>query len=133
MVFKKGHKAWNKNKKLSEEHKRNLSKVLKGRKVWNKNTKGVCKPNSGSFKKGNKPHNKGFRKNTPISISHTYKLARDKVREEWHCVYDPKQFVVHHIDGNPFNNDNSNLVLIGRELHISLHRQEQEALKHGLQ
>ena len=26
---------------------------------WNKGTKGVCKPNSGSFKKGNIPNNKG--------------------------------------------------------------------------
>lgn len=27
--------------------------------VWNKGTKGICKPNSGSFKKGRIPWNKG--------------------------------------------------------------------------
>lgn len=35
--------AWNKDKKLSEEHKKNLSKSHKGKIPWNKGTKGVCK------------------------------------------------------------------------------------------
>lgn len=34
------------------------------RTTWNKGTKGLCKPNSGSFKKGNKSWNEGLRKET---------------------------------------------------------------------
>ena len=54
---------WNKGKSLSKETKEKISKALIGRKtwnkgmklhysVWNKGTKGACKKNSGSFKKG---------------------------------------------------------------------------------
>jgi len=38
--FVKGFTPWNKGKKLSLEHKNNLSKSRKGRKPWNKGLKG---------------------------------------------------------------------------------------------
>ena len=49
----------NTGKKMFKKTKIKLSKILKqqykdGRKVWNEKTKGIMKPNSGSFKKGHK-------------------------------------------------------------------------------
>ena len=43
MIFKKGHKPWNKGKigVISEETKRKISKAMKGRKAWNKGKIGV--------------------------------------------------------------------------------------------
>lgn len=38
----------------SKEHRQKLSMALKGKKSWNSGTKGICKPNSSSFKKGEK-------------------------------------------------------------------------------
>lgn len=42
----------------SKETKELISKKSKGRKAWNRGTKGVCKSNIGSFKKGMMPWNK---------------------------------------------------------------------------
>jgi len=39
------------------------SPLRKKRIAWNKGTKGICKPNSGSFSKGNVPHNYGVKLN----------------------------------------------------------------------
>lgn len=50
--FKKGQKPWNKGIAMNEEAKKRMSAKLKGRKAWNKGLKGICKPNSDSFKKG---------------------------------------------------------------------------------
>lgn len=41
-----------KGKSLSAESRRKISDSLKGRTAWNKGTVGLCKANSGSFKKG---------------------------------------------------------------------------------
>ena len=49
MTFKKGLIPWNKGKTWSEEIKQKVSKTKKGN----------CKPNSGSFKKGQQSPNKG--------------------------------------------------------------------------
>lgn len=38
--------------------------------------------------------------------------------------------IVHHIDGNPFNNDVSNLMWVTREEHKALHKLMREAKKH---
>lgn len=46
-------------KRGTPEWREKISKSLKGRTVWNKGLKGVCRPNSGSFKKGTTPWNKG--------------------------------------------------------------------------
>ena len=37
--WEKGHKTWNKGKKLSEEHKKNVSKAMKGKVSWRKGIK----------------------------------------------------------------------------------------------
>lgn len=53
-LAKKGKPTWNKGIKLSQEHIDKLVKSHIGQSSWNKGTKGVMKPNSGSFKKGDK-------------------------------------------------------------------------------
>ena len=58
MTFKKGKSSWNKGKKLSEEHRKKLSESHKGQVAWNKGTKGIMKPNNGSFQKGHAMGNK---------------------------------------------------------------------------
>ncbi len=51
MPFKKDHKTWNKGKKYLQMIG-NTYGFKKGQIPWNKGTKGICKSNSGSFKKG---------------------------------------------------------------------------------
>lgn len=68
MTFK-GHKH-------TEESKRKLSKAHKGQKAWNKGTKGLVKPNSGSFKKGLKPWNKNTHIQTNTGRTHIKKGAK---------------------------------------------------------
>jgi len=41
MPQKKGRVPWNKNKKLSDTHKENLSKSHRGKQTWNKGRKGI--------------------------------------------------------------------------------------------
>lgn len=45
-------------KKITNRNK--LGRFVKGHKPWNKGTKGICKPNSGSFKKGQVSPKKGL-------------------------------------------------------------------------
>jgi hypothetical protein len=60
-----GNIPWNKGKKIHFE-------------VWNKGTKGVCKPNSGSFKKGNIGHSMPHSKETVEKMRlNTQKLWRE--------------------------------------------------------
>ena len=58
----KGKKAWNKGIPMSEEAKTKLSESLKGKKAWNSDMKFPGKSNTGSFKKGQVPWNKGLKK-----------------------------------------------------------------------
>ena len=56
LAHNKKHGVWNKGKKCDYMIGNKLSV---GREPWHKGTKGVVKPNSGSFKKGQSPWNKG--------------------------------------------------------------------------
>jgi len=60
----KVQKPWNKDKKQTPEHRRKNIESHKGQKPWNKDTKGIMKPNSTSFKKGQIPWSKGLTKET---------------------------------------------------------------------
>lgn|SRR3990167_1800295 len=53
--FKKDCIPWNKGMKMSKNHCIKISKSHLGQIPWNKGTKGVAKPNAGSFKKGEYP------------------------------------------------------------------------------
>lgn len=55
----RGKSVFPNGRKFTKEHIKNLSLSLLGRPSWNKGTKGICKANSGSFKKGQIPWNKG--------------------------------------------------------------------------
>ena len=39
-----------------------------------------------------------------------------------HPEMDWDRLIVHHIDGNPFNNNDSNLCIISRHLHYKIHQ-----------
>ena len=103
--YDRGYVAWNKGKqapqiskskighKVTDETKRKLSIGLKGKtpwnkgkyglqKAWNKGTKGIVKPNSGTFKKGIIPWNKG---KTGVYSDDTLRQMREhlKGRKSW--------------------------------------------------
>lgn len=75
--------SWNKGKKLSLQHRKNLSNSLKGRVVWNKGTKGIMKPNQTSFKKGSRgfigKHTEESKKKMSKSIKEGYLTGKIKL------------------------------------------------------
>lgn len=107
--FTQGHKISLGTKRLpfSIEHRKKLSLAKKGKPSWNKGIKGSIKSNSGTFKKGITPWNKGRKypqitgeknKNwkggiTPINrkirTSLEYKLWRESVfkRDDYTCIW----------------------------------------------
>lgn len=114
--------------KRTNYHKESIRKSLLGRKItwdtgikkyafkkgntpWNKGTKGICKPNNGSFKKG---QNKGIKSsrwkggvsslNVKIRGTSEYKVWRlDVYKRDWFtcqmpgCGYKGKDIECHHI------------------------------------
>lgn len=93
--------------------------------TWNKGTKGVMKPNSGSFKYG-KNHRLWTGKNT-----HYYVVPISKRGKSRHIHRDLMEKhlgrklafneVVHHIDHNKHNNAIENLKLMTRSEHTTYH------------
>jgi len=67
---------------LKQETKDKLSKALKGRPAWNKGTKGIIKPNSGSFKVG---HQSCFKGKKGLAPKHR-KLTDENVLEIVHSM-----------------------------------------------
>lgn len=110
----------------------------KGNKSWNAGTKGLCKPNSGSFKKGNVPPNRKpigterYNKKYGINIKVAerdpytgfptrYKLKHVHVWEKTNGPV-PKGKVVAFIDGDNKNCDPENLMLISRAELLTLNQ-----------
>ena len=131
----------NKGTHLSEEVKAKIRKKLlgrrccmrtefaKGRVSWNKGIKGICKANSGSFKKGNIPANymgglkvckdgiyirigKKTYNYGKLSVGKYENLARNRYREAFGKF--PKNMIIFHKDGDIYNNEIENLELISR-------------------
>ena len=114
----------------SEEQKRKISRALKGRKLnkihkenISKATKGKSKPEGfGIGHIVSKETKEKIRKTlfgrydkTKRCVSHYRTLVKRKIgRELFHNE------VVHHIDGNPLNNDLSNLQVLDRSEHTRL-------------
>ncbi len=124
-----------KNNKLSMETRRKISNALKGRKKTPEHLLNIkralknikreyMKYSPNTFKKGHIPWNKGRLGQNANFKQYGNKVARRIVREKWKVHYNYNIFVVHHIDGNPLNNNDNNLVLIDRKFHTHLHHQQ---------
>lgn len=121
--FKKGNVPWNKGKKWSKETKKKIGKALKGKIAWNKDTKGICKSNSGSFKKGEnhifwkggryKSNNRWyiFKPNHPSAYTTKHILQSRLIAEKCLGRYLSSKEQIHHIDGNSLNDNPKNLYL----------------------
>lgn len=111
----------------------------KGHNSWNKGTKGLCKPNSGSFKKGEVPANHRQLGSERICPKDGYVLIKVA---EWDPNFNrptrwkpkhvhiweqengpvPEGFCLKFIDGDKENVDPSNLMLISRALNLRLNK-----------
>ena len=90
-----------------------ISKIDKP--TWNKGTKGIMKPNSGSFKEHKiKNNTKYVSKYVPKHPQRIVRMHRYTMEQHLGRFLKPKE-VVHHIDGNKSNNHISNLFLFSSE------------------
>lgn len=109
----------------------------KGSQPWNTGTKGVCKPNDGSFRKGSIPPNlkplghervcskDGYilvkiQEENPYTGEKTRYKAKHIVVWEKHNGPVPKGFNVRFIDGDKTNCDIENLVMVSKAEHLRL-------------
>jgi hypothetical protein len=102
---------------------------VKGQKGWNTGTKGVCKANSGSFKKGQRPHN-WMPIGTERIIEGGYIEVKTAEPHEWTAKHRvaysekygaiPKGQNVRFRDGNVTNYDLDNLFLASNAEHQRL-------------
>ena len=146
--FIKGHTFW-KGKKHSEETKEKLSIMrmgknnpMYGKKSWCNGTKGLVKPNKGSFKKGIhysiktefNSYNSSMEKNhawaggksfEPYTIEFNNKL-KEKIRRRdsytcQECGFTQDKLgyklSIHHIDYNKKNNNIDNLICLCKSCH----------------
>ena len=125
-----------------KKYREHMRKVHLGQKAWNKGTKGIMKPNSTSFKKGehpskktqfkkgdekitgeNNPNWKGGISYEPYSVDWTKTLRRSiRERDKYTCQIcgKPQEDVihnVHHIDYDKQNSNPSNLITLCHSCH----------------
>lgn len=114
-------------------------RMPKGNLPWNTGTKGVCKPNSGSFKKGIKPKNQkplghericskdGFilvkvAKPNPYTGANTRYRAKHHVVWEQHNEAVPDKHVIRFIDGDPLNCAIENLMCVSKFVNMRMNK-----------
>lgn len=132
-----GRTPWNKGKKMPEAAVRKMAIAKIGSIPWNKGLKGICRPNSGSFKKGQRPaHFKGRRYDgLGYVIVHTPDhphAAKNKTMKEHRLVMEthlgryllPEE-VVHHKNGIKDDNRLENLVLFSNHAEHYAHHTEE--------
>jgi hypothetical protein len=120
-------------------------KLQKGNKPWNTGTKGVCKPNGGSFTKGSKPanhkpigHERICSKDGFILIKvdevnpHTgfkgwYRHKHIVIWESEHGAV-PDGYIIRLRDGNKLNCELSNLVCVSQAVNLRMNKNQVNAL-----
>ena len=114
-------------------------KLKKGNQPWNTGTKGVCKPNSGSFQKGAKPTNQkplghericskdGFVL-IKVAENNPYTDAETRYRYKHHVVWEqhngaiPIKHVIRFIDGDPLNAVIENLCCVTKFVNMRMNQ-----------
>lgn len=114
-------------------------KLEKGNQPWNTGTKGVCKPNSGSFRKGSKPpnhkplgHERICSKDGFILIKvaepDPYTEAKTRYRYKHHVIWEqhhgaiPAKHVIRFIDGDPLNCAIENLICVTKFVNMRMNQ-----------
>lgn len=110
-----------------KKHKENPTSFKKGDIPWHKGTKGIVKPNKGSFKKGERVSIKTeFKRFNVIKRkTNTYQAKKSIEKyygKKWDELNLPKDAVIHHIDGDISNNEFNNLCIISKKDHSNFHR-----------
>lgn len=109
----------------NKDYRENQVMKRKGKSTWNKGSKGICKPNSGSFKAMIEHQ---YWKNNG-SWYYWHQQARKKLKK---LGFDINNKVIHHKDGNFRNNNFNNLSIMDRQSHAKFHYiQYWEGTKNG--
>ncbi|MCY9802673.1 HNH endonuclease signature motif containing protein [Vibrio scophthalmi] len=114
-------------------------RLTKGNQPWNTGTKGVCRPNSGSFQKGIKPANQkplghericskdGFVL-MKVAEPNPYTGAKTRYRYKHHVVWEqhngaiPAKHVIRFIDGDPLNCNIGNLSCVTKFVNMRMNQ-----------
>lgn len=124
-------------------------RLQKGSLPWNTGTKGVCKPNSGSFQKGSKPNNQKPFGHQRICSKDGYALIkvdevnphtgyRGRYRPKQHLIWEaeygpvPKGHVLRFIDGDKLNCDLDNLICVSQAVNNRLNQNKVNELPQEL-
>jgi len=101
---------------LTEEHKRKIGEANRGHKTWNKNKemKMVQGENHYKWKGGTHMTARRILKRAGINFT-ACRICKYQVGKQI------KRIVIHHIDGNEFNNDTRNAVAVCDFCHQAIH------------
>lgn len=132
--FSVGHKNYNPGLNKGKHWKIKDTSKMKGKKPWNAGTKGLIKPNSGSFKKGTPiekhPRWLNGKSFEPYGLEFNEDLKevirnRDR-RKCFICekteLENKEKLTVHHKDYDKQNNNPNNLISLCRKCHIKTNR-----------
>ena len=128
MVFKKGNKAWNegiKGSKHSEETKIKMGKSHKGKIKTKEHLKNISEALKG-FKHSKKSKKKMSESHTGKKLTKEHKLKIKKTNSN------PNQVIIHHINGNHYDNRLENKIQITKREHALLHWKQGDLPQLGL-
>ena len=116
MVFKKGQKPWNKDKKLSKEHIEKIKENHSHSKPW----LGKKRPSMIGDKN---PRWSGGEART-TQRQHARKAFEEHFGMTWKEMLLPKDTIIHHINGDFTDNRFENLDIMSRSNHTKLHHKQ---------